>query len=100
MASPPTTASCPPPRPRRPPPRPPARAALCRLPAWCRGRLPPQQPRARPHGPADLLRVRHVDEGGLHAPPGEQVPEDLPRPVVGVVCDDPGAAGGGGAAGG
>src|SRR5215217_2220912 len=45
------------------------------LQAGIRGRLDPEQPRTRPHGPAHLLRVRHIDEGGLHAPAGEKVPE-------------------------
>ena len=58
------------------------------------GRLGPEQLRARPHGLADRPRVGHVDEGGLHAPPGEQVPEDLPRPEVGVVRDYHVVAGG------
>src|ERR671917_2402833 len=44
--------------------------------------------------PPDLLRVRHVDEGGLYAPAGEKVPEDLPRPEVGVVRGDHVVAGG------
>ena len=55
---------------------------------WVRRRLNPDEPRTGLDRVTDLTKVGHVHEGGLQAPPGENIAQQAGGPVVDVFGRD------------